>query len=711
MARRGGGRAHGMERALWKACAVGALFVSLVAAPETSARSADCKPVQAVFYESSDWLRLANGVGADPSACADYYVTVPALAADKTQMVANRARVVRALGPNFHALAEINYTAWSRWVASTGNSWYQAGQEARRRMNAAGFDVSSGDTWAVNEFPSAVRTNSGSARQNVRDLVHGLYDGDGGPAVKGIAYVIGVSQNGLSFPAYKANMESWLQDAAFWNDMSSYVSGFYQEGYGDVRNYAVAGVDPATRAALLNAFLQHPLSLAVAPNAPPTVSAARAYLSAAYGPLANASWGWTAAYGWTQVAPDVMSDYVSAQTYAMRLSGEAHIGFAWNPLNSTNLSATDYAGGLSGVLARLAGSIHETDAGDPTVACAATGCSATLDGAASAPGWNTFATWTPTTAVFTTPPVTVQTGTPSGPLSIQVETGGVATTLPFDSTLTLTSTSPTATFATSSSGPFTPTLSLSIAAGTNTATFYFEDTAAGQPTITSILNGVAATQVETVAAPATATPPPPPPPPPAMVNSLTYTPVQDRLHVAMQLIDATGQPLQGTVRLAILFAGSQIASAALRSATDGSVGVTAFPRLRLGCYSVRIQNVTVSGHDWNGVSPSRTYCVRWLPSSVSSITFGKRNGRIHVRVGVVDPAGRPLAARVSVQVLHRGQSFARASGLAADGSFAVTARPKLGHGESCFTARVTAVGAPGYRWDKKNATKFSCLKS
>src|SRR5207248_6763492 len=128
---------------------------------------------------------------------------------------------------------------------------------------------------------------------------------------------------------------------------------------------ARAAADPAPPHALLTPFLSNPVSLALASNAPPAVSAARAYLSSAYGPLANASWGWASAYGWTQVTPDVMADYVSAQTYAMRLSGETHIGFAWNPLNSTNLSAEDYASGISGVLARLAGSIHETDAGDP----------------------------------------------------------------------------------------------------------------------------------------------------------------------------------------------------------------------------------------------------------------------------------------------------------------------------------------------------------
>src|SRR5581483_2300788 len=296
MAGRGCGRDRFMRRVYRTAWALGVLLAALVAAPETTARSTDCQPVQAVFYESSDWLRLANGLAANASPCASYYVTIPSLAADKTQMVGNRASVVRALGPNFHALAEVNYTAWSRWVASTGNSWYQAGQEARRRMSAAGFDVSSGDTWAVNEFPSAVRANSGTARQNVRDLVRGLYDGNGGPQVKGIVYVVGVGQNGLSFATYKANLESWLQDTAFWNDMASYVSGFYQETYGDVRNYAVTGVDAPTRAGLLNGFLQHLLSLVTAPNAPASADTARTYLSSAYGPLANASWGWTTAY-------------------------------------------------------------------------------------------------------------------------------------------------------------------------------------------------------------------------------------------------------------------------------------------------------------------------------------------------------------------------------------------------------------------------------
>ena len=45
--------------------------------------------------------------------------------------------------------------------AQNNSTWFDAGVEARQRMAAAGFDVSKGDTWAVNEFPSSVRVGHG----------------------------------------------------------------------------------------------------------------------------------------------------------------------------------------------------------------------------------------------------------------------------------------------------------------------------------------------------------------------------------------------------------------------------------------------------------------------------------------------------------------------------------------------------------------------
>ena len=256
---------HGTGPFVKKLFALAASFAWLLVvwSPGAIARRTDCAPVQAVFYTSGDWLRLAQTLAANPSACAQYYISIPPLAASKTTIRSGAAAQVRGLGPNFHALAEINYSAWQSWVNSTGSTWFQAGAEARLRMASAGFDVASGDTWVVNELSSSVVAGTGQARANLRQLVAGLYAGDGTvtPA-KGMVYVVGVSQSGTNLPALKANLESWLQDSAFWTDMSSYVSAFYQEVYGDVRNYAVSGLDPPTRVQYLNEYLQYLQQLA-----------------------------------------------------------------------------------------------------------------------------------------------------------------------------------------------------------------------------------------------------------------------------------------------------------------------------------------------------------------------------------------------------------------------------------------------------------------
>jgi hypothetical protein len=684
-------------------------FVVCVAAaaivPFSSARTSDCRAVRAVFYTSSDWQRLAQGLAADASPCASYYVTIPALAADKTQMVPNRASSVRALGANLHAAAEVNYSAWQGWVNSTGNSWYAAGQEVRRRMTAAGFNISAGDTWAVNELSSAVRTGAGSARQNVRDLVRGLYDGDGSAQTKGIVFVVGTGQNSLSFPQYKANLESWLQDAGFWTDMTSYVSDFFQEVYGDVRNYAIAGADPASRAALLNSYLQHPLTLALAPGAPGTTAGSRSFLSSAYGPLANASWGWASAYGWTQVGSDVMADYISAQTYAMRLTGEPHIGFAWNPLNSQNLSSSDYVGQIGGVLARLAGAIQETDGGDPSAACLATGCSATIDGASAVTGWSTFTSWTPTAAVFTNPPATLTPSTPSNAFTLQLQTGTAPTTLPVPLTLTISSSSPTTTFSTGISGPWTPTLTQTLAPGSAGAVFYALDTGAGTPKFSVNLNGVVTSQTETVGQPAAAVPEPPPT---AHVASAAFAPQQGRLHVTLQVTDANGRPISARVSFAVLHGTSTFLTTVGQSGSDGRIAVTGFPRLQLGCYSARVHRVTSPGYAWDASSPTDTFCVHTLPARVGAVSYGRKNRHLHVGVRVVDDSGHAVRAFVSFKVLRGTTTYASASGRTkSDGWFAVTSGKKLAKG--CYHTQVTAVAAHSFRWDHVTGSNHYCV--
>jgi hypothetical protein len=342
----------------------------------------------------------------------------------------------------------------------------------------------------------------------MRDLVHGLYDGDGGPPAKGVVFVVGIGQPTASLATYKARLESWLQDAGFWNDMAAYVSDFLQENYGDVRNYGVAGADVATRLAYLNAYLEHVLQLASV--APSTAATALSYLQGSYAALANAAWAWSSGFGYTAVPFDQMQDYVSAQVDAMRSydaslgwSGD-RIGFAWDPSNSLGLSASDFSAQVAAILARMAAAIASS--ADPAApgagACAPPWCTATVDGAAFTAAWSAFSSWTPTSAGFATTPQTVSAGTATGPMTVDTEIGGIVTALPIDTTVQLSSSSPGGSFSTSPTGPWTPTLNLTVPAGATTATFYMLDSQPGTPTVTAAVGATAATQIEVVTAPA-----------------------------------------------------------------------------------------------------------------------------------------------------------------------------------------------------------------
>ena len=44
--------------------------------------TAGCRPLHAVFYAATDWLRLATKLAAQASPCAQYSVSIPPLVAD-----------------------------------------------------------------------------------------------------------------------------------------------------------------------------------------------------------------------------------------------------------------------------------------------------------------------------------------------------------------------------------------------------------------------------------------------------------------------------------------------------------------------------------------------------------------------------------------------------------------------------------------------------
>ena len=473
-----------------------ALWRKLVSRPATSKRTraaAACRPLRAVFYAATDYLRLATKLAATPSPCAEYYISVPPLVADKTNPRPGAAARIRALGPNFHPLAEVHFTTWNRWVASTGSSFYTAGVTQRQRMAAAGFDVTKGDSWAFNEASSAVRRGTGQARTNLREFLRGLYEGDGTHPTKGAVFVIGVGQRSTDVSLYQTNLQNWFADSAFWADMATYVSDWSQEVYGDVRSWAAPGVANDVRRDYLNDYLYHELALAGV--GPPTVDAARAYIQSTYSPLANAAWEREAGYGWTMVPAAQMGAYVSAQVHALRYysatRGQAqdHWGFAWAPRNGTGFSVDEFTTQSGTVLDRLAAAIRDSaDTLDPanpgSGACGPPGqnlfCAADLPGARLTEAWKSFGAWTQSVLAFATQPQTIPAGQTSGPMSLSLVTSsGLSVTTPVPLTVTLSSSSPRGSFSSSFAGPFSRTLPVTIAAGTGTSPlFYYRDTRA-----------------------------------------------------------------------------------------------------------------------------------------------------------------------------------------------------------------------------------------
>ena len=372
-----------------------------------------CKPLNAVFYAQTDWLRLAQKLRSNMSTCANYYVSVPPLSpasGDKTMPRPNQAGPIRALGPQFHAMDEINAAGWAAWVtADPSRTWFDAGVEARRRMAAAGFDVNAGDLWAVNEFSSAVRANTGVARQNMRELVRGLYTGDGTtPPVEGLIWVSSFGQPTAVLDTYRANLKAWMGDLPFWDDMSRYVRFYSQEVYGSITSWAVPGTTTDDRNGPLTDYLEHVATFAS--HAPADLATMSGYVAQSDTPTGNAAWP-RPAYGWPPAASSppytLVQSYVAAQVYAFRNYQATRAtetwGFAWNPTNfgtagDTNPPIPDFVNKTAAILDRLAASIHASDVPGEVPGIGACGtdgswCLGDIAGSTFNSAWHNFNTW------------------------------------------------------------------------------------------------------------------------------------------------------------------------------------------------------------------------------------------------------------------------------------------------------------------------------
>jgi hypothetical protein len=386
------------------ALALAALLAPGAARPDDS----PCVHTNAVFY-STDTVALAARLHAAPSSCADYYLSLTPAADGRTPRN-GVAPVIRANGPQFHPMMEVRLKPWATWVQQTGSSWYDAGVTARTLMAtaAAGFDVSQGDTWAINEIgtPSIVDMGRdvfngvGSARIDFRDFVRGLYTGAPGmPPAPGVVFVADPSQITTDLGDYKQGLERWYGDEAFWSDMSQFVHFWAQETYADARNWGVAGASLADRTAHLNDYFQFAGRLA---EVDPDAGAARAFLHSAFTPIANAAYRWGApelmpggiGYGFTDITVPQMQNFIATQTYALRSSpAAAGFGFVWDPRAAT-------AAALATLRDTLAQAIRGSET-DPAGACgtAFALCDSSLAGAAFTEAWKTFTDATPPVVV------------------------------------------------------------------------------------------------------------------------------------------------------------------------------------------------------------------------------------------------------------------------------------------------------------------------
>jgi hypothetical protein len=646
------------------------LWHRLVQRRHTAAVTADC--VRLVFYAPTDWLRLATKLAANQAPCAQYYVSIPPLAADKTNFRPDQPWRIRALGSNFHAVAEISYNGWASWVTANGSTWYAAGLEARRRMAAQGFDVSAGDMWAVNESSSAVRTGTGAARQNLRDLVRGLYDGDG-RQIKGAVFVVGVGQSALSVSTYKGTLQLWSADTPFWTDMNAYVSDWSQEVYGDIRNYAVPGALLDTRRDELNAWLQHPLALVRA--GPDSVATARSFLQSAYSPVANAAWPYPAGagFGWTDVPFDQMQDYVSAQAYALGSAGN-HFGFAWSPNRPDTVTPTQFATESGAVADRLAAAIH-----DPAAACAAS-CTNAIDGASFNEGWKDLATWSTPAVVFANSPLTLTAGAAAGPFTARLQLAGVTRAETQPVTVTLASSSQQGSFAASASGPWTSTLAVQIPAGATDASFYYRDTKAGAVTLNASAPGRAgAEQVETVT--------------PAGLATLAVSPASAMLRPGetKQLSASGADAYANPVPVSPSWAAT---SGTLSPATGSS---TTFRAGRPGTVTISATSGTVTG--------TATVTVA-APIRVARVAYAVKAQRLRVTLTVVDGRRRRVAHASVRFALRRNDRWLAAASVRTNARGAATfVRPAR---RGCYTIRVARVNAPGLAWNRVTPKNGFC---
>lgn len=386
--------------------------------------------VEAVFWAGADWVRLSRALSraleADPWWCGAYSVSIPPLAAAKTQLRAPQDDIVRGLG--ITPLAEFNLlatTGWEDWIRDNAKTWFEAGVEFRRRMAAAGYDAdpAHGETWLLNELDYDAILDA-ERRADIAELLAGLYYGDVGMQPLPGIVLLAISfrqQNIPDVAGYRNDLQGFLDDPLFWSAVDRYARWFGVQAYPDARLWGVGASSRNERRRHLDDYMFHLLELAR--SGPASTAVARDVLERKFLPLGNAVWralggeqvpnAFSGGSGNTIIDDVQMRQFVSEQVHAIRFHAGSHpqgapsgrIGFAWNPCNrlSAELPACRaqtpaFVAGLDAIAARIAESVHyayRQGGASPVGACAPPDteidwCTGSVAGAAFTDAWSRF---------------------------------------------------------------------------------------------------------------------------------------------------------------------------------------------------------------------------------------------------------------------------------------------------------------------------------
>jgi hypothetical protein len=269
------------------------------------------------------------------------------------------------------------------------------------------------------------------------------------------------------------------------------------------------------------------------------------------------------------------------------------------------------------------------------------------------------------TLSFASAAQTLVAGSASGPIAIQLSQPAATS-----ATVNVTSSAATGSFSTSTAGPWSATISLTVAAGTTSSgSFYYQDTHAGSPTLTASATGyTSATQTETVN--------------PAALAAISVSPATAQLRVGTsKAFSAAGSDRYGNP---VSVTPSWSVSPTLGTFSPNPGNPTTFVAGSVGNGTITASAGGITGTASISVlAKKRHTAATALRLHASTRQATARRGHLYLRPGVVAPGGR-VRVFGNAGRCPRGDTALLLSRAFAGRSFA---------GVGAITARVRAHGA------------------